>query len=124
MRAGIERLFKNALAKPAAHPYVIFIDLNLPPTDTHVVHTRWFEEAAEPVLTIINANDGRAPFSLIVFSNQPDHYALNDAPAPVGDVFCLIGSDPSLPATHPEAIQAIHDAADKFGQIPIFEEAD
>jgi hypothetical protein len=124
LRAGIERLLKDALAKPIAHPYVIFFDLNLPPSSGHVFQAPWFEEVGDSVAKIGDARGGNDPFSLIVFSNQPDHYIDANLPSPGGTILSVIGRSPRVATTHPEAIAAIHEAANKFGVIPnSFEEA-
>lgn len=125
LRAGIERLLQNALAKPATQPYVIFFDLNLPPSSGHVFQSSWFEEVGDSVARIGDAHVGGDPFNLIVFSNQPDHYLQDNVPSPGGTILSVIGHNPRIPVTHPEAIAAIHAAANKFGVIPnSFEEAD
>jgi hypothetical protein len=64
------------------------------------------------------------PFNLIVFSNQPDHYTTDDAPAAGGQILSVVGRNPHILASCPEAIAAIHGAANKFGTIPnTFDEA-
>ena len=124
IRAGIKGLLKNALAKPATHPYVIFLDLNLPPFDGNLLDTHWFPEIGNTVADIGDQAGNHDPFNLIVFTNQPDHYRTDDAPATGGQILSVVGRNPRVPASHPEAIGAIHEAASKFGTIPsTFEEA-
>ena len=123
LRAGIERLVKNALAKPATHPYVIFFDLNLPPSLGHAFRAPWFKEVGDSVAKIGDAHADGDPFNLIVFSNQPDHYLKDDIPSTGGTHLSVVGRNPRIAAAHPEAIVAIHDAATKFGTLPnAFEE--
>lgn len=124
LRAGVERLLKDALAKPVLHPYVIFFDLNLPPFAGHAFHAPWFEEVGDSVAKIGDAHGGNDPFNLIVFSNQPDHYLDTEIPSPGGTILSVVGRNPRIAATNQEAIAAIHEAAQKFGRIPnSFEEA-
>jgi len=124
MRVGIYGLLKDALDKPVSYPYVIFIDLNLPPFDGRLLETPWFPEIGNAVADLGNKAGIQDPFNLVVFSNQPDHHRIDDAPAAGGQIVSMVGRNPRRPASHPEAIVAIHEAADKFGTIPnTFEEA-
>jgi hypothetical protein len=125
IRAGIRRLLKDALDKPAVHPYVIFFDLNLPATQQKILTTPWFREVANTVADLSDRIDGGDPFNLIVFSNQPDHYLEDDVPSSGGETFSIVGRSPLIRPTHPQALMAVHEAANKFGIIPnSFEEAD
>jgi hypothetical protein len=124
LRAGIKWLLKDAVAKPVTHPYVIFFDLNLPPFDGNLLDTPWFPEIGNTVADIGDRGGNHDPFNLIVFTNQPDHYRTDDAPAAGGQIVSMVGRNPRIPASHPEAVGAIHEAANKFGTIPnTFEEA-
>lgn len=121
IRVGIQRLLRDALGKPAPHPYVIFFDLNLPPTEHRFLDTQWFREVGDSV-----ADEGgdADSFNLIVLSNQPDHYLDEDVPARGGEIVSVMGRNPRTKPVHMSAIAAIHDAANKFGVIPnSFEEA-
>lgn len=118
LRAGIERLLKDALAKPVSHPYVIFVDLNLPPFEGLAFQAPWFEEVGDSVAKIGDACGAGDPFNLIVFSNQPDHYLDTDIPSPGGTILSVVGRNPRVLAEFPAAIAAIHEAAQKFGAIP------
>jgi hypothetical protein len=125
LRAGIERLLKDALAKPVCHPYVIFFDLNVPPFRGHPFQAPWFEEVGDSVAKIGDAHGGSDPFNLIVFSNQPDHYLNVAIPSPGGTILLVLGRNPQIPAANESALAAVHQAAQKFGRIPnSFEEAD
>ena len=122
--AGIERLLTDALAKPASYPYVIFFDLNLPPSEGHLFTKPWCKEVLDSTTEIADQSGENDPFSLIVFSSFPDHYGEDDSPAPVGDVLSVLGRNPKNAPSHPKAIMAIHEAANKFGVIPTtFDEA-
>ncbi|GAH67578.1 unnamed protein product, partial [marine sediment metagenome] len=85
----------------------------------------WFEEVGDSVAKIGDAQGGSDAFSLIVFSNQPDHYLDVDIPSPGGTILSVVGRNPRVPAAHPGTIAAIHEAVNKFGRIPnSFDEAD
>lgn len=125
MRVGIYGLLKNALDKPVSYPYVIFVDLNLPPFDGRLLETPWFPEIGDAVADLGDKAGAQDPFNLVVFSNQPDHYRADDTRAAGGQIVSMVGRNPHIPASHPEAIAAIHEAANKFGVLPnSFEEAE
>lgn len=125
LRAGIRRLLKDALAKPVAHPYVIFFDLNLPPFEGQLLTTPWFREIGGTVADLGDKAGNQDAFNLIVFSNQPDHYRTDHAPATGGQILSVVGRNPRIAVAYPTAIKAIHEAASKFGAIPnSFEETE
>ena len=106
------------------HPYVIFFDLNLPSFEGSLLRTQWFPEIGDAVADLGDRAGDHDPFNLIVFSNQPDHYRMDDEPASGGQILAFFGRNPRVPVLHPEAITAIYEAADKFGTIPnTFEDA-
>lgn len=122
VQADIKRLFKNALAKPAEYPYVIFFDLNLPPG--RLMDEAVQKDILETTIKVSTSYGERAPFSLLLFSSFPDHYIEGDLPAPVGCLLPVFGFNPEIVPTHPQAIMAIEEAARGFGVIPnTFEEA-
>lgn len=124
VRAGIERLLRDAFDKPSSHPYVIFFDLNLPPSPEPLMQKPWFHEIGNSVDRLAKEKGGIDRFNLIVFTNQPDHYGELDAPAPSGNVLSVLSQRPETVAANPNAIAAIHRAANQYGTIPnTFEEA-
>lgn len=124
LRAGINRLLRDAFDKPASHPYVIFFDLNLPPSPVPMIQEPWFNEIAESVERVAKEKGDRDPFNLIVFTNQPDHYGEHDSPAPSGNVLSVLSQRPKNVSANTNAIAAIHHAAEQYGTLPnSFEEA-
>lgn len=119
VRVNIRRnLVKDALKKPTQHPYVIFLDLNLPPGLLPPMTEEWFQEVAGPVLA--KDREGASdPWNLLVFSNFPDHYAEDDGPAPSGYAVGMLGMNPKITPEHPEVIRYVFDAALKYGHIPV-----
>lgn len=125
VRAGIARLLNDALRKPFTHPYVIFFDLNLPPSPEPLRDKPWFAEIRDSLDRVPMNESADDRFNLIVFTNQPDHYGKHECPAPSGNVFSVLSSRPQIAATHMAALAAVHHAADQYGAIPnAFEEAE
>lgn len=124
VQARIDRLLRDALGKPVSHPYVIFIDVNLPPTPEPVIEKAWFREIVESVDRVAKRQGERDCFNLIVFTNHPDHYMRDNIPPSSGSVVSVFGRNPRIPVARPEAIACIDSAARQYGTIPnTFEEA-
>ncbi len=118
VRVRVRRLINDAIAKPVQHPYVIFLDLNLPPSSPIRMSQAWFDKIVQPIIRDREEKGESDPWSLLVFSNYPDHYLDGDEPAPSGYAVGLFGKNPPIDAAHPEAIRAVIEAAWKFGNIP------
>jgi len=119
IKAGVGGLLKDALAKPTTHPYVIFVDLNLPPSPGTVFEKPWTDEIKDTVVWVGKPpGEGLDPFNLLVFTNHPHHYAWEDEPDPAKDTLSFFSQHPRVPAKHPQTIMAIHEAALKYGNIP------
>ena len=123
VRVRIRSLINDAIGKPVQFPYVIFLDLNLPPSSPRPITEDWFRRIASPILDDRKNKGDSDPWTLLVFSNFPDHYVDDDGPAPIGYAVGMLGKNPPQISDHPENITAILDAALKFGNIPTrFEE--
>jgi hypothetical protein len=119
VRASIDNLLTDALNKPVTDPYVIFFDLNLPPSAGSIPLKPWIEEIEESLRRITGGGvGGPAPFNLIILTSEPHHYTGDSEPAPRGEIYSEFGRNPRTAAAHPDAIMAIHEAAKKFGAIP------
>jgi hypothetical protein len=114
----IGHLVNEALKKPRKHPFVIFLDLNLPPRSPAPRSDEWFGKVVDPLLRDIDRKGEEDPWDLLVFSNYPDHYATGDDPAPGGYAVGLLGKNRRIGSQPPEEIVAVCDAANKFGTLP------
>jgi len=114
----IGRLFNDAINKPAPSPYIIFMDLNMPPNSLPPMTQKWLEIVVGPLLTDQGKSRSSDPWNLVVFSNFPDHYPDDDKPAPTGYVVALLGRNPKIVPSHPETIISVFDAAQMHGNIP------
>lgn len=120
----IVRLLNRALNKSTTYPLVIFLDINLPPLSVRLFEKPWLDEINKALDRATNRYRDLNPYNLIVLSNQPYYYCEGDNPAPFGDILSIVSKKPRISVSHPEAIVAIHEAANKFGNIPnTFEDA-
>jgi hypothetical protein len=123
IRTPLLRLIKDALDKPHKHPLVIFLDLNAPRGLAAHGTPEWFKSFADPILRRIDRKGEEDPWDLLVFSNQPDHYANDDGPAPGGYALGMLGKSSRIASQPPSELMALVDAANKFGNLPnAFEE--
>lgn len=118
VRTRLGRLVNDALGKPRKHSLVLFVDLNLPPASPAPGTPGWIERYAGPLVRI-NDRDGKDdPWDLLVFSNQPDHYATDDGPAPAGYAVGLFGKNARIGSRPPAELMALYDATLRFGTMP------
>ncbi len=70
-KADIGRLLRKALQKPTEHPYVIFIDVNLPPKRGHTFTMPWVQDVLRAT-DIINRDPYKNPdpYNLLVFTKR------------------------------------------------------
>jgi hypothetical protein len=119
-KAGLTSLLRAAFAKAEAIqlPYVVFVDLNLPPSEgADLRELGWFQEVLREIGQL--AEEGSPdPCNLLIFTNQPQHYGAEAAPNPGSDRVSVLSLNPKTPVEHPRALDALHDAARQYGRIP------
>ena len=121
IKAGVGRLFREALEKPIKHPYVVFIDLNFPPYEGKVFEKPWFTEVRNAISDIAgDVKKSPDKFNLVVITNHPHHYGEEGEPDPAKDTLCILSPRPTIAAKHPNTILGIYDAAMKYGHVPNF----
>jgi hypothetical protein len=121
------RLINDAVNKKPPHPLVIFLDTNLSPKwadrlySSHYgptpsgqiqqIPSRFMQGILDRVQTLHNGVD---LYSLIVFSNHPHHYAPDDLD-PQKHLFSVL---PDHQTANLEALRALYNAANLYGNIP------
>lgn len=114
------RLINDAAAKKPRHPFVVFLDTNMPCKWAERVLSRQADNTpSQPIkrlLTEVNKqHNGSDPYSMLVLSNHPYHYAINDL-APHPHLLCVFGQQPKANIV---ALRGLAQAANLHGNIPM-----
>src|ERR1035437_4564722 len=118
-------LIQDAARKENAHPLVVFVDTNLPLANAD----HFFElQSRNPVVPsrvmvkvldlVTRQNSGTDPYSLLVFTNHPDHYAQEAQADPRRHLFGVFAKRPAPSSENLPALLAICHAANLYGNIP------
>jgi hypothetical protein len=97
---------------------VVFLDLSVPQLSVRFFEKPWRDEINRVLDQIDRKSGGYNRYNLVVLSSMPFYYDETDYPSPRGEILSIIAKNPVLSMSHPGAIRAIHDAANKFGNIP------
>jgi len=122
-KLNVGKLLNDAIRKDPPHPLVVFFDLNLP----WLTAGRLLEERVPPHPVIQGTLDrmrrrhlGRDPISLLVVTNHPEHYSADEEAAPSPQILSIQTQVPVKAVARPDALMAIHQAANVYGRIPQF----
>jgi uncharacterized protein YchJ len=119
IKVKVRRLLNKALSKSTNHPYVIFIDLNLPPSPPITPETPWFREIRNGI-----SEDGAPekenpdPYNLLVFTNHAEQYGKKDETYPSPQTIFVIPKYSRVTVRNPQIISELHHAASQYGNIP------
>jgi hypothetical protein len=128
-KAGVIKLLNRALGKatlsktnlrPIEKPYLVFIDVNLPPSAGSVFEKAWFKETKTGIERALKEATPVKPdmFNMLVFTNHPFHYGPNDGASPqLEEPFALLSMHPKYPIER-ALLDMIYEAAANFGNIP------
>ena len=110
--AGAKGLLLNAAKKRTLHPYVVFVDVNLPP-DAATAPPSWMPEVHGTVDEVV-AKESASPFDMVIFTNVPHQYGRAGEPDPPKHIYVR------KPTTRiPMAIdEALVSAMTQYGNIP------
>ena len=114
-------LINNAVRKNPPHPLVIFLDTNLPFRAADRLLTPQSGNAPSQLLSkqldqVKKEHGGKDPFSMIVFTNHPHHYAAKDEKDPKKHLYSIVSDDTYVPNV--EALRSLHHAVTLYGNIP------
>lgn len=119
LRPDIGPLLTVAFRKCDAFPYVVFVDLNLPPDRVHIEEERFQVQMLSRVTRAArNVLSEADPYNLVIFTNHPYHFGDPSVPTPDKVVFGIRAENPRGPTRDPRCIDAILHAAAQCDNIP------
>jgi hypothetical protein len=100
---------------------VIFLDTNLPFRAADRLFTPQSNNAPSQLLNklldlVKKEHGGKDPYSMIVFTNHPHHYAAKDEKDPKKHLYSLVSDDTYVPNF--QALLSLHQAVTLYGNIP------
>lgn len=123
LRVG--QLLNDAIRKNAPNPLVVFLDLNLPWTTAAKLLKMELPNPPHPIIhktldRMRIRSGGKDPISLLVVTNHPEHYSAEEEAAPSTQLLSIHSQVPLHVVARPDALIAIHEAANLNGRIPQF----
>ncbi len=121
-RLDIRGLIADAIEKPAALPYAVFVEANMPPAYAVREKERWYQDAAGALkLAEAKANpDGTSSdrrIGLLVVTNVPLHYGEPGQEVPPNE-FLILKPDTCARPVDAVLIEAIHRGTHVSHRIP------
>ena len=124
IRLDIQGLISAAVRKNAAHPRIIFVDVNMLPPEGGIVAAPWVRElkASKEVLERQQPFRSRnAPWAFLLATNHPYHYLTTERPDPRQHFLATCFNhpafykDPNIMARqHPAVLQLMSSIRDHF----------
>jgi hypothetical protein len=118
---NVTGVLRAALRKSTTGPYVVCIELNLPPTQSAEETQARFKAAQTEIdhLTQEYANNDEAfPITVVVLTNYPHHYGLPDAKDPPTDQVVIAPYRAEHPFAHQDTTDRLIAALDAYGYLP------
>jgi len=119
------QLINNAISKDPNNPLAIFVDTNLPPERAARFYAAQSTDPAIPSQAMSALMDsvrkdhgGVDPYNLLVFTNHPQHYSMDDRPAPGSRWAGFISQKPRVPVVHQIALFDLFQATNLHGNVP------
>lgn len=120
VKVGINRILNSALQKNPNLPYIICIDLNIPPIEGDVFES----DAIKDVAKTINTKEGKLsepdgfPATMYIFTNYPHHYVDADQPDPKKTWISTLVKKPRYPFATMKIVDELSRSLSQYGNIP------
>lgn len=106
IKGDVRRLLISALRKDAAHDRVVFVDVNVPPSSTHILESEWFNAVASQMTELEDDPQGRSfPQAFVYLTNFPYHFVESGDPLHGASVLFRGFNVPEFRADHPDAVR-------------------
>jgi hypothetical protein len=114
---GVERLLNNAISKSPDGPFVIFLDVNLPPSPEPLLQKPWIPELMSTIRRFYDFG-GKAPFNLVIVTNLPHHYGGEYDLDPEKSILAVVPPLAEYPMSNPEIAEILVRATSQYGNLP------
>tara|TARA_R110000823_G_C15902677_1_gene497085 strand:- start:478 stop:1632 length:1155 start_codon:yes stop_codon:yes gene_type:complete len=120
IKAGINRILNSALKKEPDFPYIICIDLNVPPIEGNVFESDIFKEVARNIDAKEKKQNGTNgfPATMYIFTNYPHHYVDSYHPDPQKTWVSTLVKNSRYPFESANVVHEINQALNQYGNIP------
>jgi hypothetical protein len=128
IEADLNRLLVPALRKAANHDRIVFIDVNVPPSESSLLASTWFNKIGSQILRLEKNPQGQPlPPAIVFFSNFPYHFVESTDPLRgQGVLFTGVNmpefraetADPNLVQTKHAAIIELHQSLLRHTAVP------
>jgi hypothetical protein len=116
-RIAIRELLAGAISKFRGRPYIVCLDLDVPPMDGNPFDQPWFLELRDtPEDAGARGSDGKDLFNMISFTNLPVEYT-KDVPSFFRHID-MVSLVPKVPLESAQPLDAVRTALDQLGRIP------
>jgi len=122
LRGDVDRLFKKALAQnPGDIPFMIFIDINAPPTpNIDFPDKPWFRDLKNMIYKYGKPTpENPDPFNAIFVTNYAYYYGGSETQAPSGETLSIISKYPKYSLANPLILNDIYNAVRNYGKVPL-----
>lgn len=122
MKGDIGNLLRDALTqKPDGHAFVIFVDLNLPATNSEFPDKPWFNDVREilgDIDRIVEEAGKPQKYNAIFVTNFASYYGDPDKVAPHGEHVSIVARNPESPLKDPKPILELVHKMRNYSGIP------
>lgn len=115
----LTQLINNAITKNVENPLIVFLDFNLPfDYADYVIGGKSFKKIFNIFESVNKTDDGKDFFNLVVLTNHPHHYGMDDKPAPEKIHSLIYSLNPKHKISDKDLFNKLVYASLQFGIIP------
>ena len=112
-------LLNKAFSKETDLPFVIFLDVNLPPPKNNLlVNSKWMVKVLESIPRVCSKEGKDGCFNLLIFTNIPHHYGDPQQRDPLNEIAWKLSDCPNNKLEFPEVLSDLINALPLYKNIP------
>lgn len=120
IRIRLGQLINNAIKKKPEYPFIIFVDMNLPPVKTATFNNSGINEMIKSLKNAPETDDDKDYYNLILYTNFPYHYGTELEPFPEDHVSFAMSLSPNYTLEDGSLLENLQNIVKKYGRIPNF----